>query len=150
MTATIARKASLDQARLRIDRAREHISHLKREIAAALQGAESVGVITVTAGTTGHFEDTTKQARHPRIQPIASILVGEAAYNLRGALDYLVYELFLLNTGKESKATKFLIEKTEEGWNAHILPKKACGHCDAKGVRARVCTQLVVACHARG
>ncbi len=45
-----------------------------------------------------------------------SILIGEIAYNLRAALDYLVYALAVLDSGKEQSSTQFPIEDTPEGF----------------------------------
>ena len=43
---------------------------------------------------------------------IVSILVGEAVYNLRAALDYLVYELAWLDSGQIQDDTQFPIENS--------------------------------------
>jgi hypothetical protein len=43
-----------------------------------------------------------------------SILIGEIAYNLRSALDYLVYALAVLDSGVEQDRTQFPIEDTPE------------------------------------
>jgi len=62
--------------------------------------------------------------------PILAILIGETVYNLRGGLDYLVYELFRLDTGETHSGTKFLIETSINEWNSHIptpqTPAKQC------------------------
>jgi hypothetical protein len=58
--------------------------------------------------------------QHLKAPPIVPILIGETIYNLRAALDYLVYELFHLDTGKSHSGTKFLIENTVGSWNAHF------------------------------
>src|SRR5262249_18516344 len=53
--------------------------------------------------------------------------VGETIYNLRSALDYLVYELFYLDTGappRRQHLTQFLIVDTPQAWNAHIPNSK--------------------------
>lgn len=49
-------------------------------------------------------------AEFPPLPPIFSILVGETIYNLRAALDYLVYELAFLDVGQIQKGTQFPIE----------------------------------------
>ena len=45
------------------------------------------------------------------------ILIGEAIYNLRAALDYLIYELAFFDSGSIQKGTQFPIEDTEKRWN---------------------------------
>ncbi len=50
-----------------------------------------------------------------RITPgIISILVGEIIYNLRSALDYLIYELARLDSGEVQDDTQFIIEDCEK------------------------------------
>jgi hypothetical protein len=44
------------------------------------------------------------------------ILVGEICYNLRSALDYLIYELTKLDTGIPQHLTQFPIEDSEKGF----------------------------------
>ena len=44
----------------------------------------------------------------------ASIIVGEVVYNLRSALDYLVYELSKSNTGRSRSGTQFVITDRSE------------------------------------
>lgn len=43
-----------------------------------------------------------------------SVLVGETAYNLRAALDYLVYELAFLDSGEKREQTQFPITSSLE------------------------------------
>jgi hypothetical protein len=107
-------KPSLDDARARIDRAKQHIAVLEHEISTFLSpdriAAASAVLVQSFPGGTEHFN----------APPIMSILIGEAFYNLRAALDYLVYELAYLDTGRHQSGTKFLIEDREEGWNGHL------------------------------
>ena len=52
-------------------------------------------------------------------EPLASfssILVGETIYNLRAALDYLVYELANLDSGQIQKNTQFPIVDYMKSW----------------------------------
>ena len=56
----------------------------------------------------------------PSRQPmIISILVGEVIYNLRAALDYLVYELARFDAKQIVENTQFLIEDTPKGFRSH-------------------------------
>src|SRR5262249_17527994 len=55
------------------------------------------------------------------------ILVGEIVYNLRAALDYLIYQLAYLDTGKVQKGTKFPIEDHINSWKTYIIPRKSAG-----------------------
>jgi hypothetical protein len=111
-------KPSLDDARARVNRAKEHITSLEREIAAVLPPDRTI--TTVVAGP-AFLAGGTKDISAP---PILAILVGETLYNLRSALDYLVYELFHLDTSRTNNRTKFLIEDTRQKWNSHIPTSK--------------------------
>lgn len=57
---------------------------------------------------------------NPVLDPVFSILVGEIVYNLRSALDYLIYELAFLDSGSEQEGTQFPIEDTVKGWEKHL------------------------------
>jgi hypothetical protein len=48
------------------------------------------------------------------IPPRYSLLIGEAIYNLRACLDYIVYELAILDSGTEHKRTQFPIYETQD------------------------------------
>lgn len=51
--------------------------------------------------------------------PLVSILIGEICYNLRSALDYLVYELAILDSSKRQDGTQFPIDDTPEKFSKH-------------------------------
>jgi hypothetical protein len=51
---------------------------------------------------------------HEPVPHIIKILVGEIIYNLRAALDYLVYELAYLDSGEIKNGTQFIIEDREK------------------------------------
>ncbi len=105
---------SLDDARARVVRASEHIARMKNELATILtnrtqwqiRGTEQAGGQFVESGDL-YFP------------PIINILVGEIIYNLRAALDYLVYELAILDSGEIQHRTQFPIESTPQGWSKH-------------------------------
>ena len=105
---TYSKKPSLDDARARIGRAKEHIATVEREIVAAMPPDR-----TITTVIAGGFLSGTRYINPP---PILPILIGETIYNLRAALDYLVYELFYLDTGETTNITKFVIEDSEQSW----------------------------------
>ncbi len=120
MTDPDGRQPSLYDAKARVARAGEHIKSLQAEVNR-----------TYFAGPM-HPSIKTAEVSFPP-SALCSILIGEIAYNLKAALDYLVFELFYLDTGEFDNRTKFIIEDTPEAWNAHIpdcfaTPKreKAC------------------------
>lgn len=57
--------------------------------------------------------------REGRCPPEIGILVGETVYNLRAALDYLVYELAILDSGHVQEKTQFPIESCESEWESN-------------------------------
>jgi hypothetical protein len=107
-------KPSLDDARVRVDRAKHHIASLEREIAAVLPPNRR---ITAAVAGGSFMGGGTQYVSAP---PILSILIGETIYNLRAALDYLVHELFLLDTGEVHNSTKFLIVDSKKEWHSHL------------------------------
>lgn len=123
---------SLDGAYKRFGRANEHMLDLERRISTLLQE---------------DFKRATKETqfiRSPQIgadhipflvfrfppklpPPICSILVGEIIYNLRAALDYLVYELACFDSKQEIDGTQFPIEDSEENFSKRICSVEAKG-----------------------
>ena len=52
--------------------------------------------------------------------PIVPILLGEICYNLRSALDYLVFELAKFDSGTIQNGTQFPIDDTPQKFARHI------------------------------
>jgi hypothetical protein len=97
---------------LRLDRAFEHVKEARDAIAAwVAENREHVYV---------RVEGSTATPSWPRTAPPEriGILVGESAYNLRAALDYLVFRLAIADSGEEQPRTQFPIESTPEGFAA--------------------------------
>jgi hypothetical protein len=109
----------LDGSRAKIERAREHVSELFNGVrdftelapfkvrAAVDEGANEV---VFTAEADPEFSPV----------PIALVLIaGEVAHQLRSALDHLVWQLVLANTGQPPQGTKsgFPIFRTEQGYD---------------------------------
>jgi hypothetical protein len=109
-------KPSLDDARARIKRANEHITTLQSEIARHFPSPRKI-----TAGVAGGIIGGRELIHSP---PIISIFVGETIYNLRAALDYLVYELYYLDAGKPFKRTQFPIADKIAEWNKNFPQSK--------------------------
>jgi hypothetical protein len=101
----------LDPCRARVDRACEHLEELDTYIQGiAKKQADTCSIefdpippYQITK--VGLPPETFMGMRLP-------ILVGEVCYHLRSALDYLVYELALLDSGVEQKGTQFLSRTT--------------------------------------
>jgi hypothetical protein len=114
------RQPTLNDARARVARAEEHIARLESQCASILAPNTTIVVGTHNSPLLGIPPNI------PQAPPILSILVGEAIYNLRSALDYLVYELVYLDGGKLKNDTNFPIVETEKEWN-NLFPRKKGG-----------------------
>ena len=101
----------LDGAFERVNRASEHLSELERAISDFEQAYHDAVIIEFEPDPPYNLKHTAPlDFEHPfhRI----GILVGEICYNLRAALDYLVYELARFDSGSIQDGTQFPIEKT--------------------------------------
>lgn len=109
-------KRSLDNAYERVRRTGQHLAAIKREL------------LSLSSPVKRWREDDQGVAIFDRIigdsitgvPAIFSILVGESIYNLRASLDYLVYELAILDSGSIQHGTQFPIEDASQGWQRHV------------------------------
>ena len=98
----------LDGAYLRITRATEHVAELEGLVSAYGQ-SELDGISVDIDPNTFHL--TLDFAEQVASSPMISVVSGEVLYNLRAALDYLVFELAKLDSGGvEQDGTQFPIE----------------------------------------
>jgi len=122
-------KPSLDNAYARAHRAKRHLMSLKGEASKYWRSFHLPEVyMEPRAGGT-----TTITWGQDLIPSIFSILVGETIYNLRATLDYLVYQLAILDSGQSQEETQFPIEHSEGGWEKSMngkltkkVPDKGC------------------------
>jgi hypothetical protein len=107
----------------RVDRAKKHLADFE--------------AVQIALGQTNHDAIVVKYDPNPPhplmaepniIQPpsVAAILLGEAVYNLRAALDYLVFELVLKDARSEKSGTQFPICDTKSGFD-RVAPKCLVG-----------------------
>lgn len=104
-------------ASLKLDRAAEQLQDLMAEMKAFMKtdfyetwlefNEDSQALVTVI------------RYKNPP-PPKWSVIIGEITHNLRSTLDYLVFQMILLQTGKESTSNKiqFPIFDTESGFNS--------------------------------
>lgn len=113
MNTAINLECSLNGAIARVARAAEHINTLAAGIESIRQAQKDA--ITFEPGNENEppFKLVTQ---HLSIPLQFGVLLGEICYNLRVALDYLVYELAILNSGNVVDQTQFPIEDTREGF----------------------------------
>jgi hypothetical protein len=105
---------SLTGAFPRINQAGEHLGNLMRQIDLFRQ--EQLDSIVVQLDPQTGSEPSLVHTKESVIPLAWSVLTGEICYNLRGALDYLIYELAILDSGKISAHTQFPIEDKEKGF----------------------------------
>ena len=115
----------LDGAYKRVNRAREHLDELKREIDAFSQNCihgVSVDYQRIRSPIDrSEFTDIRNVRRRPVPVPQEfGVLVGEIIYNLRAALDYLVYELARFDAKHEIEGTQFPIEDSAKRFEDRI------------------------------
>jgi hypothetical protein len=108
MTSMQPLKHPLDLAAVRVIRAEEHFADLLQRI--VLHGQALTKEIEFNPHPTEAKSIVVERKRDLPPDPMFSILVGEVCYNLRAALDYLVFELAKHDSGAEQKQTQFLIE----------------------------------------
>jgi hypothetical protein len=125
---------SLETCYLRIDRASKRIEELARQVAAYVEANKSIAIKVhgLTVSVVGWPDQPS---------PDMGVTAGEVVYNLRAALDYLVFELAILGSGEVNMRTQFPIEDKPEGFKARRHPDKRgrpnwltgvdCAHCAA-------------------
>jgi hypothetical protein len=134
-------RPSLDGAHLRHDRAKEHIGQVASEIAVYVSNFNSAPKQMYVKPGSGFSIDMGPLAEAPfqLPGPMLSVYLGEAIYNLRAALDYLVYELAWLDSGEIQKQTQFPIESSAEQFKGrqtgHYIERKS-----GKQPKKRSCT----------
>ena len=103
----------LDGAFARVDRADKHLADLKSKISERECDQIQANPIEADPDNPGNLLLRPTKGVLP-IDPIFGILVGECVYNLRAALDYLVYELAIVDSGHIQDGTQFPIESKKE------------------------------------
>lgn len=109
-------KHPLDGCFERVRRADEHLADLKTKFATVfVQQANAIGI----EFDPNHSYRIAKVMQPPKtfFGMRIAILVGEICYNLRSALDYLVFELAKLDSSTEQSGTQFPIMDAEQDFD---------------------------------
>jgi len=109
----------LDDCFERVRRTGEHLADFKSRVEVMFaEQAHAVGI---------NFDPNPPYRALPPTLPSETfydlrigILVGEMFYNLRCALDYLVFELAKIDSGSPQYETQFLIEDSKEGFERNL------------------------------
>ncbi len=94
----------------RVNRADEHLIELERLVQTFGQAYHHAKVTKFNAGVT---DDPLGDLKVPTK---ATILIGEICYNLRAALDYLVFQLAHWDSGTRQEKTQFPLEMSPNDW----------------------------------
>lgn len=121
-------QALLDSAHLKVDRANQHANALKATIERWLED-RPYSISFHAEGDTGQQAFLIHIEREP--PPEWSVVIGEAVYNLRSALDHAVYALSSLD-GDPPDGTEFPIFKDCERFESTSRPG---GRWKARGLR---------------
>lgn len=124
----------LDDCFERVDRASEHLGDLERRIDGAIRKQANALVIEHDPNAPHHVKRVTRGSETFWEMRIA-ILIGEIFYNLRSALDYLIFKLAKLDSGIEQDGTQFPIDDEKESFDTHVkrgwLEGLNAAHCAA-------------------
>jgi hypothetical protein len=101
----------LDSALQRVKRTEKHLADLDAEI---VSFQEAQGQFRWHELNEEQIAEHWAQAEKTLPPDIISVLIGEIAYNLRVALDYLVYGLAAIDSGSIQNGTQFPIEDDPE------------------------------------
>lgn len=99
--------AELDGVRVKLDRARLHISELENLLARLLH--QTPGAYVRDDDDAEPTKAKYRAVELPNIQADLSAIVGDAVVNLRSSLDHLAWQLVLLDGGEPGRRTKFPI-----------------------------------------
>jgi hypothetical protein len=108
---------SLDGVFAKIGRANHHLAELENSLSVALDPNRY------------HFDRELENGEYvyhvygvPNVDPTWSLIVGDCLHNLRSALDYLAWQLVLLDNGDPNEETQFPIRETPFNKAGEIQP----------------------------
>ncbi len=108
---------SLDRAFARVSRGEEHLADCVRQL--GRRGKKQLDAITFDADQNHPKQIVVDKPELP-LDFTFSILIGEIIYNLRAALDYLIFELAALDSGCVIEGTQFPIESNKKGFKSCV------------------------------
>src|ERR1043166_7489771 len=122
-------------ADLRVRRAGRNVATLRRQLRRWANAHRDAYRTRVRPDGSVHVEMTGQWAVY-HLLPLASVTIGETVYNLRAALDYLIFEIARANNGgKNVSGTQFPIESSEETYWARSTGKTPDGKRVAQYLR---------------
>lgn len=115
----------LDGAFERLRRGEEHLTDLRQRLADVLRQQEE-SIAPYFDPDPPHRIKLTLPTR-TFVTMRVGILIGEICYNLRSALDYLVFELAKLDSGAPQDGTQFPIEDSPKGFSHRVKTSRLKG-----------------------
>ena len=109
----------------RVTRADKHLTELESTISAWRFEQESAIIPQFEAQFPHHFLPDVSRSVGPPL--VVGILIGEICYNLRSALDYLIFELSIHDSGIEPSNTQFPIEDSKDGFTGRATTVRLKG-----------------------
>lgn len=104
----------IDGAKARLVRAQEHLADLRERSDLSRQDHLNLLSVEQDPDQPSILKLTGPLSATPPLG--LSVIVGEYLYNLRAALDYLIYVLAEMDAGEAQRGTQFPIEDTPEGF----------------------------------
>jgi hypothetical protein len=113
----------LDDCFERVSRAGEHLADLEREIRDSIHAQIDDFIIEHEVNPLRFpfpYLVKARRGNETHFGMRIPILIGEIAYNLKSALDYLVYKLARLDSGSEQEGTQFPIVSAQKDWPSNV------------------------------
>jgi hypothetical protein len=119
--------AALDDIRLKVDRAKQHLDALSKEISQVVTEHQ-----TYVTGQHNPVDDSYTAILHD-IPPVSrewGLVLGECVHNARGALDHLVAALVTTAGGTVHNRHQFPICRQPREWQSQVTPRRGNGKLD--------------------
>jgi hypothetical protein len=118
---------ALDDIRLKVDRAKQHLDALSKEISQVVTEHQ-----TYVTGRHNAVDDSYTAILHdvPPVSREWGLVLGECVHNARGALDHLVAALVTTAGGTVNNRHQFPICRQPKEWQRQVTPKRGYGMLD--------------------
>lgn len=114
---------SLDGPRLKLDRAKEHIDALDRELNVFFESHSNRQAVEYAFDGTWHIIRTDPPLDEP-LPPRISLICGDIIHNIRCALDHLVWQLVLVEGNEPDRWNSFPIYSKAEDFASRVRSPK--------------------------
>jgi hypothetical protein len=113
---------SLDGVYLKLRRAQTHLEAVEKMVAPFLHAP-----ISLVPKLDTELNLVVQRVKLPDPPPELSAVVGDCLFNLRCVLDYLIWQLVLINGGEPSRSNMFPITSTPQNFALEISKKRLQG-----------------------